>query len=158
MKSPLSIGLSFGLTSGVITTLGMIVGLNAGTHSEVAVIGGILTVALADSFSDALGMHVTEESQRNVSQKFTWEATAATFLFKMLFGLSFVIPFIFLSYDNAVICSVLWGLSVISIFSYRLALKRKENPWRTLGEHLAISIFVIILTQLLGMEISRIFG
>lgn len=115
-------------------------------------------MALADSFSDALGMHVTEESQRNVSQKFTWEATAATFLFKMLFGLSFVIPFIFLSYGNAVICSVIWGLSVISLFSFRLGLRRKENPWRTTGEHLAISILVIVLTQLLGMGISQVFS
>jgi VIT1/CCC1 family predicted Fe2+/Mn2+ transporter len=158
MKSPLSIGLSFGLTSGVITTLGMIVGLNASTHSEVAVIGGILTVALADSFSDALGMHITEESDSKSSQRFTWETTAATFLFKMLFGLSFVIPFVLLDYDIAVICSILWGLSVISLFSFRLGLKRKENPWRTTGEHLSVSIFVIIITQFLGMGISRIFN
>ena len=35
-------GLSFGLTSGVITTLGLMVGLRSGTGSRIAVIGGIV--------------------------------------------------------------------------------------------------------------------
>ena len=49
MKSSYKIGLSFGLTSGVITTLGLLVGLDAGTHSQPIVLGGILTIAVADS-------------------------------------------------------------------------------------------------------------
>ena len=54
MKQSLKTGFSFGLTSGVITTLGLMVGLNAGTHSRLAVIGGIVTIAVADALSDAL--------------------------------------------------------------------------------------------------------
>ena len=61
-KHSLRIGFSFGLTSGIITTLGLMVGLHAGTHSRLAVIGGILTIAIADAFSDALGIHISEES------------------------------------------------------------------------------------------------
>ena len=34
MKHSVRTGLSFGLTSGVITTLGLMVGLHAGTHSK----------------------------------------------------------------------------------------------------------------------------
>ena len=40
-------GLFFGATSGVITTLGLITGLNAGTKSITAVLGGILVIAVA---------------------------------------------------------------------------------------------------------------
>ena len=47
MKHPFTTGLSFGTTSGVITTLGLIVGLHSGTHSALAVIGGIITIAIA---------------------------------------------------------------------------------------------------------------
>ena len=57
-----TVGLSFGLTSGIITTLGLMVGLYSGTHSRLAVLGGILTIAIADSFSDALG-YVIGQSQ-----------------------------------------------------------------------------------------------
>jgi len=59
MKHPVKVGLSFGLTSGVVTAVGLMVGLHSGTHSRLAVIGGILTIAVADAFSDALGIHLS---------------------------------------------------------------------------------------------------
>ncbi|MBH0196170.1 MAG: hypothetical protein HP494_11385, partial [Nitrospira sp.] len=65
MKASWKTGLSFGLTSGVITTLGLMVGLHSGTHSRAIVIGGILTIAIADAMSDALGIHVSEESNNS---------------------------------------------------------------------------------------------
>ena len=58
MKESVKKGFGFGLTSGVITTLGMMVGLNASTGSRTAVIGGIIAIAIADAFSDAVGMHI----------------------------------------------------------------------------------------------------
>ena len=79
LKSSLKTGLSFGLTSGVITTLGLMVGLHSGTHSKSVVLGGILTIAVADSLSDALGIHVAEESKNHGSHRDIWEATLATF-------------------------------------------------------------------------------
>jgi len=54
MRAPLRSGISFGLTSGVITTLGLMVGLQSGTQSRLAVVGGVLTIAIADALSDAL--------------------------------------------------------------------------------------------------------
>lgn len=37
------------------------IGLMAGTHSKLAVLGGILTIAIADAMSDALGIHISQE-------------------------------------------------------------------------------------------------
>lgn len=54
MRLSLKKEFSFGLTSGVITTLGMMVGLHSSTHSKLAVIGGIIAIAIADAFSDAV--------------------------------------------------------------------------------------------------------
>ena len=44
---PLRVGISFGLTSSVTTTLGLLVGLSAGTSSRPAVIGGVFIIAVA---------------------------------------------------------------------------------------------------------------
>ncbi len=44
----------FGATSGVITTVGLIACLYAGTESVVAVLGGILVIAVTDAMSHAL--------------------------------------------------------------------------------------------------------
>jgi hypothetical protein len=62
MRHTLKTGFSFGVTSGVITTLGLITGLESGTGSKPAVMGGILAIAISDSISDAMGMHMTEEA------------------------------------------------------------------------------------------------
>lgn len=59
MKPTLLKGLGFGLTSGVITTLGMIVGLHAGTHSKLPVLAGMMVLAVADALSDAIGIHIS---------------------------------------------------------------------------------------------------
>ncbi len=63
MKNSLHTGIAFGLTSAVITILGLMVGLHSGTHSKNFVLGGNLTIAIADAFSDALGIHASEESK-----------------------------------------------------------------------------------------------
>ncbi|HID72702.1 TPA: hypothetical protein EYP38_02060, partial [Candidatus Micrarchaeota archaeon] len=74
MKRSIKTGFSFGLTSAIITTLGLMVGLNAGTHSSLAVIGGVITIAIADSLSDALGIHVSTEALNKYSDKEIWES------------------------------------------------------------------------------------
>ena len=53
-------GLFFGATSGVITTIGVLVVLNAGSAPGPAVRGGIFVIAFAYAMSDALGIHLAE--------------------------------------------------------------------------------------------------
>ena len=69
MKRSVKAGFSFGLTSGVITTLGLMVGLHSSTHSKLVVIGGILTIAIADALSDSMGVHIAVESQNKFTAK-----------------------------------------------------------------------------------------
>lgn len=150
-------GLSFGLTSGIITTLGLLVGLTSGTKSRMVVLGGILTIAIADAFSDALGIHISEESENKHSNKEIWEATISTFLSKFLFALTFVIPVIFLNLKNAVIVSIIWGLAVLTIISYLMAKDQKAKPYKVIGEHIFIAVVVIIVTYFVGEFVSTIF-
>ncbi|MEM3546055.1 MAG: hypothetical protein QXU47_04825 [Candidatus Bathyarchaeia archaeon] len=158
LKHSFKVGMSFGLTSGIITTLGLIVGLHSGTHSKLAVIGGILTIAIADAFSDALGIHMSEESEARHSSKEIWESTASTFLFKFTFALTFIIPVITLDLTTAIIASVIWGIILIGFFSYIIAREQKENPWNTVIEHLIIVVVVVIIAHLIGDCIASIFG
>ena len=151
----LKVGFSFGVTSGIITTLGLMVGLNAGTHSRLAVIGGILTIAIADAFSDALGIHVSEESEGKHTPKQIWAATFATFLSKFIFALTFVVPVLFLELSVAVLVSIAWGLTMLCIFSYRMAREQSERPFKVISEHLLIGVLVIVITYYVGTWISK---
>lgn len=150
MKLSIKKGFSFGLTSGIITTLGLIVGLNSSTSSILVVISGILVIAIADAMSDALGIHMSVESENKSSTKEIWESTIATFLSKFLFALSFIVPFLFLQLSHAIIISVIWGLGLIAIFSYYMAKQENIKPYRAILEHLIIAIIVIITTHYVG--------
>ncbi len=111
MKLSIKKGFSFGLTSGIITTLGMIIGLHSSTHSTAVVIGGVFVIAIADALSDALGIHISEEFENSHTAKEVWESTSVTFLSKFIFALTFVAPFLLLSLSAAIIANVIWGMS-----------------------------------------------
>ena len=151
-------GVCFGLTSGVITTLGLMVGLNSGTHSRLAVLGGILTIAVADAFSDALGIHIAEESESTHTHWEIWQSTIATFLSKLLFALTFAIPVILLDLPTAVMVSVVYGLSVLGLLSFYLAREQGDNPLKVIAEHLGIALVVIGATYAVGTWVNSMNG
>ena len=156
MKHWLRIGISFGLTSAVITTLGLMVGLHSGTHSKIVVLAGILTIAIADAFSDALGIHVSEEADNTHTAKQIWGATIATFLTKFLVAMTFVVPVLLLSLSTAIVVNLIWGMSILSVLSYIIAKSQGEPPWKIVGEHLLIAIVVIAVTHWVGDWIGTI--
>ncbi len=159
MKHSLKVGFSFGLTSGVITTLGLMVGLNSSIGSKLAVVGGILVIAIADALSDAAGIHISEESEGKHTHKEIWESTMATFLSKLVFALSFVIPVLLFKLSIAIIVSVVWGMFLLGVFSFHLAKKQKRlKPWKVVGEHLLIALVVVIITHFVGKWVASLFG
>jgi len=157
MREALKTGISFGLTSGVITTLGLMVGLHSGTHSKLVVLGGILMIAIADAFSDALGIHVSEESENIHTSKQIWASTVSTFLSKFMFALTFVIPVVLFQLSIAILVSVFWGLGVLAILSYKIAMSQGTKPWIVIAEHLLIALAVIVITHFVGDWISVAF-
>jgi VIT1/CCC1 family predicted Fe2+/Mn2+ transporter len=150
MQHSLRIGITFGLTSAVITTLGLMVGLHSGTHSKIVVLGGVLTIAIADAFSDALGIHVSEESENTHTFKQIWASTTATFLAKFLFAMTFAVPVIVLPLSSAIIVSLLWGLAILTVLSYAMAKSQGKAPGKIVAEHLLIALAVIVITHLVG--------
>lgn len=150
MKHSVKKGFSFGLTSGVITTLGLIVGLDSGTHLKSVILGGIFVIAVADALSDSLGVHLSEEAENHHSQKEIWEATISTFMSKFVFALTFAIPVLFLELNTAIIINIVWGMSLIAIFSYYMAKQQKAKPMHVIMEHVVIAVAVIIITHYVG--------
>lgn len=154
MKESLRTGISFGLTSGVITTLGLMVGLHAGTHSRMVVIGGIVTIAISDACSDALGIHVSEEAENVHTERQIWAATIATFLTKFLFALTFLVPLLTCPLKCAIVTSIAWGFFVLALFSYLMAREQNQKPIFVIGEHLLIALAVITITHFVGIWVA----
>ena len=157
MKDSLKLGLFFGISSGVVTTLGLMTGLGAGTRSLSIVLAGIFTIALADAMSDAMGVHLSSESNQELTQKDVWEATISTFLAKLIIAVLFVFPFLYFHIFTAIIINAVWGLVVLSILSFYIARIRKGNPWIVIAEHIGVAIFVLIATYFVGILAANIF-
>ncbi len=155
MRHSFKVGFSFGLTSGIITTLGLIVGLHASTHSRIVVIGGILIIAITDALSDAMGIHMAEESEGKHSTREIWESTISTFLTKFIFALTFIVPVLLLPLATAIIVCVLWGVVLITLFSLYLARQQGAKFWKVALEHLLIIGLVISVTHYVGNLINK---
>jgi len=156
MDNSIKAGLSFGLTSAIITTLGLMIGLNSATNSIMVVIGGIITIAFADGLSDALGMHIATESNKKEHDNLL-KITIVTFLTKLIFGLSFIIPILIFELQTAIWINIFYGLILLSILSYKIAKSNNENPLYTILEHLFIAIIVLVVANQIGLIVSNIF-
>src|SRR3989344_3946418 len=139
IRNSLITGLSFGLTSGTITTLGLMVGLHAGTHSKLAVAGGVLTIAIADAFSDALGIHISQEAGGKKKFREDLEGNFCTFFSKFFFALTFLFPVLILPLTQAIFISVVWGMLTLTFMSCFIAAREKAKPFVIIREHLAIA-------------------
>lgn len=149
-------GLSFGLTTAVITSLGMIVGLHSATSSKLAVVAGLAIVAIADGLSDAMGIHLSEEAENKHSPREIWLSTFFTFLGVCGFSLTFLVPILLFSFPQAIWISIIWGLGLLSLLSFYLARSQKKNPLKIILEHNLVAVLVIIITYYLGDLIARI--
>ena len=149
MQSAIRKGFGFGLTSGIITTLGMMIGLNQGTHSVSVIVAGIAVIAITDALSDSFAIFMADEAERN-SEKSKWEETISTFISKFSVGVLFALPFFFLEINQAIILSVAFGLILISILTYFIAKAEKRPVAKIMLGHLLVAIVVIIVSGLVG--------
>lgn len=158
MKESIKKGIYFGIASGVITTVGLMAGLNSSTGSKLVVLGGIFTIAIADALSDALGMHLSEESTNHKSNREVWESTFYTFLSKLCIALSFVAAVLIFPLAIAVYINILWGAVLISFASHKIAREQMTKSWHVIGEHLLIMLIVVAISHEVGHIIARVFG
>jgi VIT1/CCC1 family predicted Fe2+/Mn2+ transporter len=116
-----------------------------------------LTIAIADAFSDALAIHISEESERKHTTREIWEATISTFLSKFVFALTFLLPLSFFPLSFAILVSVVYGLALIGIFSFYIAKEEGIGRWKVVIEHLLIALVVVGVTHYVGDWIRKIF-
>jgi len=152
-------GISFGLTSAVITSLGMIVGLYSATSSKLAVVAGIIIMAVADGLSDAVGLHMSEEAEVEKGKakhtpKEIWLTTLFTFLSVCGFSLTFAVPILIFPLKIAVFLAIGWGILLLILLNFYTAKIKKESPIKLVSEHILLTLFVIIISYLIGNLIA----
>jgi VIT1/CCC1 family predicted Fe2+/Mn2+ transporter len=148
---------SFGATSAIITSLGLITGLRTFSSPRLSIIGGLFIIAVADNIADSLGIHVYQEAECLKTREI-WLSTFTNFLTRLLVSITFAFPVILLPLNIAVIVSVLWGILLLSLLSYSIAKREGKNPYLAILEHIFIAALVILISNTAGQFFSRKFS
>ena len=122
------------------------------------VIGGILSIAIADSLSDSLGVYSLKISERGTTKKQALKSAINVFIGKLIFALSFIFPFLLFSLSSAIIVSIIWGLLLIIFLNLLIAIAQNENILKTIIKNTIIAFAVLVVSYALGLLINLLFN
>jgi len=117
-----------------------------------------VTIAVADSLSDALGIHISEEAESVHSSMEVWIATGVTFMTKFAVACSFLAPVLLLELEEAVWVSVAWGIALVAALSWYIAGRQMASRSAVLAEHVGVAVLVVIVSALVGRWVSTTFA
>ncbi|MBW2977608.1 VIT1/CCC1 transporter family protein [Candidatus Woesearchaeota archaeon] len=149
-------GATFGIMDGIITILGVMWGLSV-TQDKFILVIGILTAGLADSFANAAGMHVSQETEIHHRRKEVWKSTILSFMSTFLVAIALTLPLIFFSVKNALIISALIAVVLLVNLGYFVAEIRNKKPISLILEYTLMGIVVSVICFGLGNLITWIF-
>ena len=144
--------LSFGSTAAILTSMGLIAGLDAATATKGAVLGSLLIVALADNLTDSLSVHIYQESER-LPERAAFRTTVMNFLARISVSLTFVVMFAVLPTSAAVPACLVWGFLLLVSLSWLLARDRKVQAWPEIWKHAAVAAIVVLISKGVGAGI-----
>lgn len=141
--SKLGIGNIFGTYSGIITSLGLMIGLYSNNLERRAYIIGLISLALSDSFSDAFGIY-------NATNK-SYSETINAFTGKFIFPLIMIIPFLFTTIQISILVNSVFSIFVIYSISRELKYKNVQ-----IVKNLILTWSVIGFIYIIGLNINKI--
>ena len=143
----LTIGKVFGSISGVITSLGVILGMYGANLQTHPIIISLISIGLSDSVSDALGIYygMNVKSETNIAK----QQAFFVFVSKLILPLIMIIPFIIVNRDLAVVINILFGSLVILLISRKIFDNRNE-----IISNLLICWAAIIVTFCVGKMVK----
>jgi VIT1/CCC1 family predicted Fe2+/Mn2+ transporter len=139
----------FGSTSAIITNLALVVGLETSINAKLNIVASILVIAIADNISDTLGIHIYQEAE-GLKGKDVWLYSFTNFITRFLVSMIFILLIVLLPLRLAVISSIIFGLLILAIISYIIALHKKMNPYRAIIDHIIIALLIVLMSNFLG--------
>ncbi len=140
---------TFGGTSAIVTSMGLIIGLGAAEARTAAIVSSLLIVAVADNISDSLSIHMYQEAE-SLEERTAFRTTLMNFLARLLIALSFVAIVLVVPGFCAGIVTLGWGCLLLAGLSYVLAQARCVKAGSEIVKHLGIAILVIAASRVIG--------
>jgi VIT1/CCC1 family predicted Fe2+/Mn2+ transporter len=145
---------SFGSTSAIVTSMGLIIGLGTTTTETATIVSGLLIIALADNLTDSLSIHVYQEAEK-LEARSAFRATVTNFVARLLVAITFAIIVLVLPGQYAGLVALTWGFLLLAGLSYVVARARDVRPVPEVGKHLGVAIVVIAASRVIGSWILQ---
>jgi vacuolar iron transporter family protein len=146
----------FGSAAAIITNVSLIVGLGSARTGKGPILGGLLTIALADNISDSLGFHLYREAGSS-GERLTFASTVLNFTSRLLVSLSFVAVVLAFSVARAIPIAIVWGLFLLVLVSYLITRSNRKSSLLEIGKHVLVAVVVIFLSYQVGHLIAQHF-
>jgi vacuolar iron transporter family protein len=144
---------AFGATAAVMTSMALIVGLGTANTGKASIIAGLLIIGVADNLSDALGIHIHEESEVEGKTE-AFGLAVSNYITRFLVVCSFILIVLLLSPGAAHWVGMVWGVVLLSMMTYFIAQARAANPAREIAIHLVVAATIVALSQGIGYLIK----
>lgn len=141
-------GISFGIMDGLITTLGVLTGLGIATDQTITALGIIIT-GLGNSFANAAGIHVSQETETHHGRREVMKATIFGFISTFAVSVILVIPLYLLSLHYAIYVDFFLAMMIL-IFLGAFVAKVGKRSYSIIIEYMAFAFIVLIISYLLG--------
>lgn len=146
-------GISFGVMDGIITVLGVIMGLFSTADKKIIVLGA-LAAGIADAFANAAGIHVSQETRKNHSHEIVIKETIYCFIATVVVMLSLIWPYLFFTLGTSTIIAFIVGVVwLISLGSFVAKISGRSRK-RLVAEYIAIGFVISAITYLIGLTFS----
>ena len=149
--------ISYGGTAAIVTSTALINGLSAANATKPVIVSALLIAALADNLTDALSIHIFQESEQ-LDQKEAFTGTITNFLTRLLLCISFafLVGWFPLAFAGKV--AMAWGMLLLAALTYLVARERKVSPPLEIVKHVVVASVVILASIAIGHWVDAVFG
>ncbi len=148
--------ISFGGTAAIVTSMGLILGMDAAETGRHAVISASLICAFADNLSDSLSVHAYQEAEQ-LEPKEAFVSMIANFCVRLSVAASFVAIVYFVPRPWLTTAMGTWGFLLLSLLTIRLAKARNAHAGKEVLKHLVVAAIVIAASRWIGAWIASEF-
>jgi vacuolar iron transporter family protein len=146
--------LTFGITSGILTTIGILVGVNSATSSRLSVVAAIATIAVADSASDAFGMYLSRLGERGTTPGQALRYASGTLLGKFFLPFTFMLPILLLPLSSGVWVALAWGLVLLTLLAAEQAVVAQKPIVQNILRITGLAVGIVLVSYITGRLIA----
>lgn len=160
MNKDLRQGIFFGINSGILATVGLIVGVAQTTTNPLYIVVSVLSLAISDGIGESYGIFLSKKAENTENKGYGPIYSLISLLLAKIFTvLLFLIPLLFnwdIKYYKNLIWPIFLSLIMLTIIDYNLAKLRDEKLHKFVVPHYILLALVVFSTKIIGMLLNKI--